>query len=253
LRGSFKPSEFERFLKLRGFAEVAEAVSQHAGVAEYFSDVVEALDHRGRIDAEFFDRLAEERPAKEAQVKSLETFWLAEERLEDLARQVKSGKTLVELVCCIGKAVVQAGYQKHQADRACAQYLESYEQRYAQVKILGMAEPVPLASIYTEVRIVPPTFLRGYRTQEELQEEFIRKRRSLAGYDFSREIPRPGLNVANDERYRFLNLLGAPGAGKSTFLHYIGWMALQSYRPSKTVQGSPNSAAARYRFNLLPV
>src|SRR5262249_9780482 len=212
LRGSFKPSEFERFLKLRGFAEVAEAVSQHAGVAEYFSDVVEALDHRGRIDAEFFDRLAEERPAKEAQVKSLETFWLAEERLEDLARQVKSATTLVELVWCIGKAVVQAGYEKHRADRACSQYLERYEQRYAQVKILGMAEPVPLASIYTEVHIVPPTFLRGYRTQEELQELFLQQGHRLADSDFDRDQPRPGLQIANDEKHRFLSLLGAPGA-----------------------------------------
>ena len=58
-----------------------------------------------------------------------------------------------------------------------------YEHRHAHVKILGMTEPVGLASIYTEVRIVPPTFLRGYRSQEELQDMFLQKGRSLTGYD----------------------------------------------------------------------
>ena len=68
-----------------------------------------------------------------------------------------------------------------------------------------------------------------------------------------RDQPRPGLEVANDEKYRFLNLLGAPGAGKSTFLRYIGWMALQRYRLSRTGQGVSDPAASAYRFNLLPV
>ncbi|MBV8126701.1 MAG: NACHT domain-containing protein, partial [Planctomycetaceae bacterium] len=173
--------------------------------------------------------------------------------LKELAEQVKSAKTLVELAWSIGKAVVQAGYEKHQADRACSEYLERYEQRYAQVKILGMAEPVPLASIYTEVRVVPPNFLRGYRTPQELQELFLQKDRCLTGYDFSRDKPEPGLKVANDEKHRFLNVLGAPGAGKSTFLRYIGLMALQSYRLSTTAQMLRDPDALSYRFNVLPV
>ena len=151
----------------------------------------------------------------------------------------------------IGKTVVPGVYEKHQADEACFSYLDRYERRHAQVKILGMAEPVPLASIYTEARIVSPTFLHGYRTQEELQELFLRKGRSLAGYDC--DEPRPALDIANNEEYQFLNLLGTPGAGKSTFLRYIGWMAVQRYRLSTTAQGESHPATLPYRFNLLPV
>jgi hypothetical protein len=172
--------------------------------------------------------------------------------LEELTAQVKSAKTLVNLVRCIGEAV-QVGYEEGRADRACSQYLDQYERKYAHVKILGMSEPVELASIYTEVRIVSPTFLRSYRTSEELQDLFLQEGRNLTNYDDNHDPPRPGLEVANDWKYRFLNLLGAPGAGKSTFLRYIGWLALQSYRLSRTGQGVPDTAELAYRFNLLPV
>ena len=172
---------------------------------------------------------------------------------EDLAKEVKSAKTLVDLVWCIGNAATQWRYSKDQAETACSQYRSSYEDKNAYIKILGMSEPVELAKIYTEVRIVPPTFLRGYRTLEELQGSFLRRGRDLASYDLHRKKPRPGLKVANDERNQFLSLLGAPGAGKSTFLRYIGLMALRSDRLDATGQEPPDSTASRYRFNLLPV
>src|SRR5689334_9152286 len=105
--------------------------------------------------------------------------WLTGKRdsneLKELTEKVESAKTLVELAWEIGKAVVQAGYEKHQAEYACSEYLARYDGRHAQVKILGKSEPVALASIYTEVRVVPPDFLRGYRTQDELQELFLQK------------------------------------------------------------------------------
>jgi hypothetical protein len=76
LKESFKTPEFQRFLRLKGFEEVAEAVDRNVGGTEYFFDVVEALDRWGRIDTEFFDRLAKERPAKETRVRDLKEFWL---------------------------------------------------------------------------------------------------------------------------------------------------------------------------------
>jgi hypothetical protein len=141
LKDSFEPAELQRFLELKGFAEVAEDVNRNVGGAEYFFEVVKALDRRGEIDRHFFDQLAKARPRKKAKIKDLEAEWLDEVKestkplSEDLAEQVKSATTLVELVWCIGKAVVQAGYEKDQADRACSQYLERYEQQHAQVKI----------------------------------------------------------------------------------------------------------------------
>jgi hypothetical protein len=258
---SFSPREFATFLKLKGYAEIAEAVTSHVEGGQFFFDVIEAMDRRGEIDRRFFDCLTRERPRKKAEIAELAADWLGEDPQGSqpqpspggLAAQVKSAATLVELVCGIGKAVQPAGYPAEEAAHACSQYRQRYEQKYGHVKIIGMSEPVPLASIYTEACVVPPTFLRGYRSQEELQELFLRQGRSLAGTDSHRDPPRPALEVANEEKHRFLNLLGPPGAGKSTFLRYIGWMALQAGRPGTTPPRERPLAASRYRFNLLPV
>jgi hypothetical protein len=79
LQGSFRPSEFEIFLRLNGYAEVADAVPRGTPGADYFFDIVQALDHRGLVDGEFFGHLTRERPKKAAQVKSLEELWLGQE------------------------------------------------------------------------------------------------------------------------------------------------------------------------------
>jgi len=44
-RASFKIPEFERFLKLEGFEEVAEAVDRNAGETEYFQRSATELNH----------------------------------------------------------------------------------------------------------------------------------------------------------------------------------------------------------------
>src|SRR5262249_6583170 len=80
LEESFRPSELEMFLELNGFVEVAAAVNRSVGRAEYVFEVVQALDRRGLIDAEFFGRLTTERPAKKAQVQKLGDFWLEQDQ-----------------------------------------------------------------------------------------------------------------------------------------------------------------------------
>src|SRR5689334_412849 len=79
LKGSFRPRELEIFLTMNGYAEVADAVPRSTAGAEYFFDIVQALDHRGLIDGEFFGHLTRERPRKKPQIKSLEEVWLDEE------------------------------------------------------------------------------------------------------------------------------------------------------------------------------
>jgi formylglycine-generating enzyme required for sulfatase activity len=76
LNNSFRPFELDMFLKVKGFAEVAETVARSVGGVEYTFGIVEALDHRGLIDAQFFDHLAKERPGLKGLIKSLEAFWL---------------------------------------------------------------------------------------------------------------------------------------------------------------------------------
>ena len=54
---SSRPSEFEMFLRLNGFEEVADAASPNVGLNQYAFAVVRALDGWGLIDGEFFDLL----------------------------------------------------------------------------------------------------------------------------------------------------------------------------------------------------
>jgi hypothetical protein len=77
-RDSFRPEELEIFLRLNGYAEVANAVNKNVGGDEYSFAVVQALDHRGWIDAAFFDHLTKERPVKATQIESLKESWLGE-------------------------------------------------------------------------------------------------------------------------------------------------------------------------------
>jgi hypothetical protein len=80
VKTSFRPAEFQRFLTFKGggFAEVAEDLNTQVGAASYFFEAVGALKRRGLIDAEFFDHLRKELPAKVAEITSLAVFWLGE-------------------------------------------------------------------------------------------------------------------------------------------------------------------------------
>ena len=79
LKGSFHPDEFEIFLSDNDLADVAKSVNATVAGDTYFFTVIQALDHRGLINVEFFDLLAKERPKKAAQIKGLANLWVREE------------------------------------------------------------------------------------------------------------------------------------------------------------------------------
>src|SRR5262249_36115076 len=56
--------------------QVSTAVNRDAGADVYFFDVVGELERRGLIDPVIFYLLKQERPRKEAEITSLEEFWL---------------------------------------------------------------------------------------------------------------------------------------------------------------------------------
>jgi hypothetical protein len=76
LKESFRPKEFEIFLRDHGCAEVAGSVNDDAAGEDYFFDVIEALDHRGLVDGRFFDRLTAARSNKVDRVRVLRECWL---------------------------------------------------------------------------------------------------------------------------------------------------------------------------------
>jgi tetratricopeptide (TPR) repeat protein len=73
---SFRSPELYQFLVVNQYQAVAAAVNRSVGDKPYVFDVVQALDQRGLITAELFTHLAEEFPAKRAEITRLADFCL---------------------------------------------------------------------------------------------------------------------------------------------------------------------------------
>lgn len=138
-------------------------------------------------------------------------------------------------------------WDKHLVQAAAKQYAASYQNRHGLVKVLGMSQPIPLHQIFTNVRVVDPSYLHKFTDPDELEDEFKTKPRKQN--TMSRQKDRDAIDVAND--YQFLNLLGAPGSGKSTFLRRLGHEALR-LRVYEQALGN-DFDCSRYTHNRLPV
>jgi predicted NACHT family NTPase len=104
-----------------------------------------------------------------------------------------------------------------------------------------MAEPAPLQSVFTDVRFASPAYLNAIRSVEGLEETFRAKgdrRLFLTGGQ-----RHDGLLVANEKP--LLNVLGSPGAGKTTFLKRLGLEAL--------LGSDPTNETRRFDHQLIPV
>jgi hypothetical protein len=98
-------------------------------------------------------------------------------------------------------------------------YSKKYRENHGQIRLLRMPKAVDLEEIYTRVRFLDQ--YNPYRSQEGL-EEFFRGRDRHQMWNI-RELD--GFAAVNQHQY--LMVLGAPGAGKSTFLRRIGLEALK--------------------------
>jgi tetratricopeptide (TPR) repeat protein len=76
LREAFALRQLEQFLVTKGYADVADAVHTEVSLDQYAFAVVQELTRRGLIDAAFFERLEQERPARAAEIRRLEGAWL---------------------------------------------------------------------------------------------------------------------------------------------------------------------------------
>jgi NACHT domain len=101
-------------------------------------------------------------------------------------------------------------------------YVEKYQERHGILKVLGMRSPVNLESVYTAVCFLDRDD-QQFASIADLEAAFRQDRgQRLRQQSVKRE---PGLEVANAKQ--FLMVLGAPGAGKSTFLRKMGLEALK--------------------------
>ncbi|WP_103667983.1 NACHT domain-containing NTPase [Pseudanabaena sp. BC1403] len=110
--------------------------------------------------------------------------------------------------------------------KAMGKYIESYTKRHGKLKVLGMKDPVELDEIFTTVQLLGEDEIQQFATIDDLEKLYREAGQRLLRYR-SKER-QDGITVASKKQ--FLMVLGAPGAGKSTFLRKIG---LESFKGKK--------------------
>lgn len=107
--------------------------------------------------------------------------------------------------------------------RACEQYLLQYYQRYGKLQVLGMPKPVELESIFTAVQCLEqPDY---FRLESEYVMQAAFRQAGKRGFQSRKTLKIDGMVIANAKQN--LMVLGAPGAGKSTFLRKLGLEAFK--------------------------
>ncbi|MEO0705977.1 MAG: NACHT domain-containing protein [Cyanobacteria bacterium J06649_5] len=124
--------------------------------------------------------------------------------------------------------------------QASRKYVENYQKRHCQLKVLGMREPVDLSAVYTGVKLLNSRDVLCF--EMDALEDTFRKNR-LRGYSGrGRDDEKySGITIANQKQY--LMVLGGPGAGKSTFLRKVGLEALRTFHYERV----------EYEHRLIPV
>jgi len=107
--------------------------------------------------------------------------------------------------------------------KAAGRYIQNYTKRHGSLKVLGMSDPVKLEEIFTTVLLLDDEEVQQFATIDELEKLYRAADQRLLRYR-SKER-QEGITVASQKQ--FLMVLGAPGAGKSTFLRKIG---LESFK-----------------------
>ena len=110
--------------------------------------------------------------------------------------------------------------------KAAGQYIKSYTKRHGELKVLGMRDPVNLDDVFTTVQLLGEDEVQQFATIDDLEKLYREAGQRLLRYR-SKER-QDGITVASKKQ--FLMVLGAPGAGKSTFLRKIG---LESFKGKK--------------------
>jgi GTPase SAR1 family protein len=110
--------------------------------------------------------------------------------------------------------------------KAAGKYIENYTERHGILKVLGMREPVKLDDVFTTVQLLGEEDVQQFADIDDLEKLYREAGQRLKGYSSKKR--QDGIAVARKKQ--FLMVLGAPGAGKSTFLRKIG---LESFKGKK--------------------
>jgi hypothetical protein len=161
----------------------------------------------------------------------------------------KAAETVFSVVWGCVEGLKNMAWHKAAVRTATEKYSSSYSERHGIVHILNMSRPIPLHEIYTAVRVVSREHLGAFVNQDDMERQFRDGGRRLPAYrdDQSED----GIVVANREQ--FLNLLGAPGSGKSTFLRRLGQEAMLARTPAERIDPTVAGSGGKYDHQLLPV
>lgn len=108
---------------------------------------------------------------------------------------------------------------------ASNQYVRNYAKRHGllETRCVGMGESVSLDSIYTNVQLLSRKNILKFTSPDKMEKAF--KATKQRRFEFEEKETKKGIEVANEKQY--IMVLGAPGAGKSTFLRKMGLDALK--------------------------
>lgn len=174
--------------------------------------------------------------------------------------QEQTATTAFQLVWGAIKGLSGLVLDENAVQRGMKEYARKFLERYGNVKVLNMDQPVPLSDIYVAAQALSPRSLQSFSSVEELHKTFLeRGQRRLAHLAHLEEGRRDCLELANEQQ--LLNVLGAPGAGKSTFLRRLG---LEALRPRRTWNdslrrstglraGLEDRECSRYNHDCLPI
>jgi NACHT domain len=173
--------------------------------------------------------------------------------------QEQTAATAFQLVWGTIKGVSNLVIDENTVQHGMKEYARQFLERYGNVKILNMDQPVPLSDIYVAAQVISPRAAKSFSSVEDLHEMFLQQGRRRLFPGDRKEGRRDCLELANELQY--LNVLGAPGAGKSTFLRRLG---LEALRPRRTWNdsilrsmglraGLNEKERSRYEHDCLPV
>ncbi len=114
------------------------------------------------------------------------------------------------------------------------EYAQRYWGRHGLVRVLKMAKPMDLESIYINVQCLDKFTRDKYESSLNLEKAF--RESNQRRYRSPKDGKQEGMMFANQEKY--LMVFGEPGIGKSTFLRKVGLEAMkgnnEKYQPNLT-------------------